>query len=75
MTYYNITQMFKVPYITGQSYGLSTSGIRVTTETPQFTGPIENVTVALGREAVLSCSVTELGNYKVSLIARLLVVF
>lgn len=33
---------------------------------PDFTGPIQNVTVAVGREAVLSCSVTDLGQYKVS---------
>lgn len=34
---------------------------------PDFTGPIQNVTVAVGREAVLTCSVTELGHYKVSI--------
>ncbi|CAH0553569.1 unnamed protein product [Brassicogethes aeneus] len=33
-------------------------------ETPSFIGPIKNVTVAIGREAVLSCQVTELGHYK-----------
>ncbi|XP_037292449.1 lachesin-like [Manduca sexta] len=33
---------------------------------PDFAGPIENVTVALGREAVLTCSVTDLGDYKVA---------
>lgn len=33
---------------------------------PDFLGPIENVTVALGREAVLTCSVSDLGDYKVS---------
>lgn len=32
---------------------------------PDFIGPIENVTVALGREAVLTCSVSDLGDYKV----------
>lgn len=32
---------------------------------PDFVGPIENVTVALGREAVLTCSVSDLGDYKV----------
>jgi len=34
---------------------------------PDFARAIENVTVALGREAILSCSVTDLGNYKVNL--------
>ncbi|KAJ8714598.1 hypothetical protein PYW07_002823 [Mythimna separata] len=33
---------------------------------PDFIGPIENVTVALGREAVLTCSVSDLGDYKVA---------
>lgn len=32
---------------------------------PNFVGPIENVTVALGREAVLTCSVSDIGDYKV----------
>lgn len=33
---------------------------------PDFVGPIQNVTVAVGREAVLSCTVTDLGTYRVS---------
>lgn len=33
---------------------------------PDFKEPIQNVTVAVGREAILSCSVTELGHYRVS---------
>ncbi|XP_065222027.1 lachesin-like [Planococcus citri] len=32
---------------------------------PEFSAPIKNITVPLGREAVLTCSVTDLGNYKV----------
>jgi hypothetical protein len=32
---------------------------------PDFNEPIKNVTVPVGREAVLSCLVTELGQYKV----------
>lgn len=32
---------------------------------PNFNKPIQNVTIAVGREAILSCSVTNLGNYKV----------
>lgn len=35
---------------------------------PYFTRPIENITVPIGKEAVLSCYVENLGNYKVSLI-------
>jgi hypothetical protein len=34
---------------------------------PDFNEPIKNVTVPVGREAVLSCMVTELGHYKVKL--------
>ncbi|XP_050679317.1 opioid-binding protein/cell adhesion molecule-like [Leptidea sinapis] len=33
---------------------------------PNFDGPIENVTVALGREAILTCSVSDIGDYKVA---------
>lgn len=33
---------------------------------PEFSAPIKNITVPLGREGVLTCSVTELGHYKVS---------
>ena len=33
---------------------------------PEFSAPIKNITVPLGREAVLTCSVTDLGNYKVN---------
>lgn len=33
---------------------------------PFFTGPIENITVAVGKEAILSCHVQNLGTYKVS---------
>jgi hypothetical protein len=32
---------------------------------PDFNEPIKNITVPVGREAVLSCLVTELGQYKV----------
>ncbi|GJQ69023.1 hypothetical protein Trydic_g6195 [Trypoxylus dichotomus] len=32
---------------------------------PDFKEPIQNVTVAVGREAILSCSVTDLGHYRV----------
>jgi len=33
---------------------------------PDFRHAIKNVTVPMGREAVLACSVTDLGHYKVS---------
>lgn len=33
---------------------------------PDFTEPIENITVPVGREAILSCSVQNLGGYKVT---------
>ncbi|XP_063912299.1 lachesin-like isoform X2 [Zophobas morio] len=39
--------------------------LKFSVESPDFAGPIKNVTVAIGREAVLSCSVTDLGHYKV----------
>lgn len=37
---------------------------------PEFGEPIKNVTVALGREAQLSCIVDNLGNYKVNCLAN-----
>ena len=33
---------------------------------PMFAGPIKNVTVNVGREAVLECQVNSLGQYKVA---------
>jgi len=33
---------------------------------PEFLNPMENVTVALGREAILVCSVKNIGEHKVS---------
>jgi hypothetical protein len=35
--------------------------------TPTFAGPIHNVTVNVGREAVLECPVNHLGQYKVKM--------
>lgn len=32
---------------------------------PEFIGPMSNVTVPAGRDAVLSCSVANLGGHKV----------
>lgn len=45
---------------------VSSTSLKFSMESPDFMGPIQNVTVAIGREAILSCSVTELGHYKVS---------
>ncbi|XP_063230542.1 lachesin-like [Bacillus rossius redtenbacheri] len=44
----------------GQPYLSAAGG-----DPPDFSQPIRNVTVPLGREAVLTCSVAHLGNYKV----------
>ena len=35
---------------------------------PKFSAPIANVTVAVGREAILTCVVHDLGAYKVNLL-------
>ncbi|XP_074034834.1 lachesin [Leptinotarsa decemlineata] len=48
-----------------ENFALMNNAVKLSTESPQFSGPIRNVTVALGREAVLSCSVSNLGHYKV----------
>ena len=37
-----------------------------TEEEPYFTTPIQNVTVSVGKEAILICKVNHLNNYKVS---------
>lgn len=37
---------------------------RVIYDDPEFVGPIENLTTPVGREAILSCRVEQLGNYK-----------
>ncbi|KAK5638415.1 hypothetical protein RI129_012710 [Pyrocoelia pectoralis] len=39
---------------------------RLTSDGPEFLSPIHNLTVNVGREAVLSCSVANLGRYKVA---------
>lgn len=33
---------------------------------PKFTGPIQNATVAVGRDAILTCMVEDIGSYRVS---------
>lgn len=51
----------------------SIDGINVNADKePEFKAPIENITVPLGREAVLKCLVTDLGNYKVIFFFRLM---
>lgn len=42
---------------------------RINFEEPEFLAPIHNLTVPVGREAVLSCTVSNLGNYKVGRLA------
>lgn len=41
-----------------------------TSEDPDFRHPIKNVTVPVGREAILACQVTDLGHYKVKSVKR-----
>lgn len=41
------------------------NGYSFVTENPKFSEPITNVTVAVGREAILVCLVEDLGAYKV----------
>ena len=38
---------------------------------PEFNEPIRNVTVPMGREAVLSCVISNLGEYKVTIVLPL----
>ncbi|XP_066602740.1 lachesin-like [Prorops nasuta] len=35
-------------------------------DVPSFSEPMANVTAAIGKEAILSCTITRLGNYKVA---------
>lgn len=37
---------------------------------PKFSAPIANVTAAVGREAILTCQVVDLGSYKVIMIQK-----
>ncbi|KAF7271304.1 hypothetical protein GWI33_015803 [Rhynchophorus ferrugineus] len=39
---------------------------QISNENPRFTAPITNVTAAVGREAILTCLVEDLGNFKVA---------
>lgn len=41
-----------------------TSKVSLSTD-PKFSAPIANVTAAVGREAILTCQVIDLGSYKV----------
>lgn len=55
--------MFTVD-VFGSNWDKSTVSLELS---PEFKKPIENVTVAVGREGVLTCSVSNLGRYKVKL--------
>ncbi|XP_074101992.1 opioid-binding protein/cell adhesion molecule homolog isoform X2 [Cotesia typhae] len=46
--------------------GLARTDVLPTVEVPTFVLPISNVTVPVGREAVLTCTVDDLSNYKVA---------
>ncbi|XP_046431890.1 lachesin-like isoform X1 [Neodiprion fabricii] len=54
----NVRDLHSVPYATNEALNEN--------DLPGFTGPIDNVTVASGREAILSCTVRKLGNYQVA---------
>ncbi|XP_048514417.1 lachesin-like [Athalia rosae] len=54
----NVKDLHTVPYATNEALDDN--------DLPGFTGPIENVTVASGKEAILSCTVKKLGNYEVA---------
>lgn len=41
------------------------STAKVISEEPDFEIPINNLTIPVGREAILSCTVNNLGKYKV----------
>ena len=45
-------------------HGMNNNVVRDSSE-PMFAGPIENVTVNVGREAVMECHVNNLRQYKV----------
>ncbi|XP_044735605.1 lachesin-like [Chrysoperla carnea] len=53
--------------LTPTNAGFQDDGIttKILTEEPEFESPIGNLTTPVGREAVLSCSVRNLGKYKV----------
>ncbi|GAB0090667.1 Immunoglobulin-like domain [Sergentomyia squamirostris] len=54
----------KHPFVRAGNTGLAGLNVDQLPE-PDFTEPIENITVPVGREAILSCSVQNLGGYKV----------
>uniref|UniRef100_A0A336K1E9 CSON001858 protein n=1 Tax=Culicoides sonorensis TaxID=179676 RepID=A0A336K1E9_CULSO len=59
---YSITLSAMILFINSLKFVVSTD-IPVD---PTFNAPIANVTVAIGREAILTCVVTDLGSYKVA---------
>ncbi|XP_054285920.1 lachesin-like [Macrosteles quadrilineatus] len=69
MTFYLSTFALVVPTVITIGYSAidfpQTRSFPGVEDEPDFEGPINNVTVALGREAILVCTTTELGNYRV----------
>lgn len=61
------TNSIAAPLITSISccYDLATDNAIVKAASPTFTEPIANVTVFMGREAAITCSLKELGKYQV----------
>ena len=49
----------------GNHFGPPNSVLAVGASSPEFSSRIENITVNVGREAVLECRVSHLGRYKV----------
>lgn len=39
---------------------------------PKFSGPIQNATVAVGRDAILTCMVEDIGSFRVSTILEII---
>ena len=63
------------PYLSICLIYLTAISSSYTMESPEFNDQIANVTVASGRDAVLECSVNNLGNYRVSIIHMIILHF
>lgn len=58
--------LFMILLITADLLWTNNEKSKVTLSTdPKFSSPIANVTAAVGREAILTCQVVDLGSYKV----------
>ncbi|XP_034255540.1 lachesin-like isoform X2 [Thrips palmi] len=56
----------RLPFVTTRGVTTETpTTLRAPSDAPEFERPIVNLTVPVGREAVLSCTVDRLGKYKV----------